>query len=115
MAPQSTPKKVGGEYGDIREGSAIDVDSLNAYFRAQPRAQSIRTPVNVKQFKVNSTFSTFARKFTHSLCSLDRFVGFMNAKFEGTEMTPALVQPHVFPNGRQVSSNSITDVQRRVN
>jgi len=41
-------KKIGGEYGEIR--ASIDVDSLNAYLAKQ--TPGIKTPVNVKQFKV---------------------------------------------------------------
>ncbi|KDQ20079.1 hypothetical protein BOTBODRAFT_27500 [Botryobasidium botryosum FD-172 SS1] len=61
MAPEtsSKPKKVGGEYGDVREGSSIDVGALNAYFDSQPKAQRIRTPVDVKQFKFVQSNPTY--------------------------------------------------------
>ena len=43
------PQKIGGEYGEIR--TSIGIDNLNAYL--SKHTPSIRTPVDVKQFKVN--------------------------------------------------------------
>jgi hypothetical protein len=44
----STPPKIGGEYGEIR--ATIDINTLNAYLAKN--TPSIKTPVDVKQFKV---------------------------------------------------------------
>lgn len=44
----STPPKIGGEYGEIR--ATIDIDTLNAYLTKN--TPGIKTPVDVKQFKV---------------------------------------------------------------
>jgi hypothetical protein len=44
----STPPKIGGEYGEIR--ATIDIDNLNAYLAKN--TPGIKTPVDVKQFKV---------------------------------------------------------------
>lgn len=56
MSPSSTTnrKKIGGEYGDIR-GPGLDEAKLNEYLKAH--AKSIRTPVDIKQFKVSYQFS----------------------------------------------------------
>jgi len=43
----SNPKKVGGEYGEIR--APIDIQKLNAYL--ETHVPVVRTPVDVKQFK----------------------------------------------------------------
>ena len=43
--------KIGGEYGDVR--APFDVERLNTYFNNQVPA--IKTPVDVKQFKVGLT------------------------------------------------------------
>ena len=45
---QRSPVKIGGEYGEIR--ASIDVESLNRYF--EKHVPAIKTPVEVKQFKV---------------------------------------------------------------
>jgi hypothetical protein len=45
------PKKIGGEYGDVRAN--IDTDKLNAYLAEH--VPDAKTPVDVKQFKVWST------------------------------------------------------------
>lgn len=45
--PDAAPKKIGGEYGEIR--ATIDIASLNAYLLTAP---AIQTPVSIKQFKV---------------------------------------------------------------
>ena len=42
------PKKIGGEYGEIRAN--IDIDKLNAYIHEHVGA--VKGPVDVKQFKV---------------------------------------------------------------
>lgn len=47
----SKPQKIGGEYGDVR--ASIDVDNLNAYIHKN--VPVIKTPVDVKQFKVRQT------------------------------------------------------------
>lgn len=44
----SAPKKIGGEYGEIR--ASINVDNLSAYLAKN--TPMIKTPVDVKQFKV---------------------------------------------------------------
>lgn len=44
----SKAKKIGGEYGEIRAN--IDVDKLNTYLSQHVKV--VRTPVEVKQFKV---------------------------------------------------------------
>ena len=44
----SKPKKIGGEYGEIRAN--IDVDKLNTYLARNVKV--VKTPVAVKQFKV---------------------------------------------------------------
>lgn len=44
----STPPKIGGEYGEIR--ATIDIDTLNVYLAKN--TPGIKTPVDVKQFKV---------------------------------------------------------------
>ena len=46
----AAPKKIGGEYGEIR--ATIDIASLNAYLLTVIPA--IQAPVSVKQFKVRS-------------------------------------------------------------
>jgi hypothetical protein len=46
----TVPKKVGGEYGDIRAN--IDVHRLNTYIAAHVPA--VKAPVSIKQFKVKS-------------------------------------------------------------
>jgi hypothetical protein len=48
MSNTATAKKTGGEYGDVRAN--IDVDRLNAYLAKHVPA--VKTPVDVKQFKV---------------------------------------------------------------
>ncbi|TFK74646.1 kinase-like protein [Pluteus cervinus] len=49
------PKKIGGEYGEVRAG--IDADNLNAYLRTT--APSIETPVAIKQFKFGQSNPTY--------------------------------------------------------
>ena len=44
----ATPKKIGGEYGEIRAG--IDIANLNAYLASHVKA--VHGPIEVKQFKV---------------------------------------------------------------
>lgn len=48
MSDSDPRKKIGGEYGQVR--AAIDVEKLNAYLLKN--TPSIKTPVDVKQFKV---------------------------------------------------------------
>jgi hypothetical protein len=43
-----TSRKIGGEYGEIR--ASIDIDNLSAYL--SKHTPSIRTPIDLKQFKV---------------------------------------------------------------
>lgn len=45
----AAPKKIGGEYGEIR--ASINIASLNVYLFIHG-APAIQTPVSVKQFKV---------------------------------------------------------------
>ena len=68
LAPMSssTAKRIGGEYGNVR--ATIDVERLNAFFKKH--VGEIKTPVDVKQFKVCSTFSTYSAILTG--CSLVR-------------------------------------------
>lgn len=42
------PKKIGGEYGEVRAN--IDIVKLNTYL--EQSAKAVRAPVSVKQFKV---------------------------------------------------------------
>ncbi|KAF5380575.1 hypothetical protein D9615_004657 [Tricholomella constricta] len=51
----SAPKKIGGEYGDVRAN--IDVANLNAYL--SQHAPGIKTPVDVKQFKFGQSNPTY--------------------------------------------------------
>ncbi|TFK23135.1 APH-domain-containing protein [Coprinopsis marcescibilis] len=51
----SQPKKVGGEYGEIRAN--IDIDDLNVYLKQFTPA--IKTPVDVKQFKFGQSNPTY--------------------------------------------------------
>ena len=44
----STPGKIGGEYGPVRAN--IDLERLESYLKANVKV--IKTPVDVKQFKV---------------------------------------------------------------
>lgn len=48
MSDIAQTKKIGGEYGEVRAN--IDVHHLNAYF--DKHVTLIKTPVEVKQFKV---------------------------------------------------------------
>ena len=50
-ADSTKTPKVGGEYGAIRAGAALDVENLHAYL--SQHAPKIILPVGVKQFKVN--------------------------------------------------------------
>ncbi|EAU91258.1 protein kinase subdomain-containing protein PKL/CAK/ACAD [Coprinopsis cinerea okayama7 len=54
MSEQQQPKKIGGEYGEIRAN--IDIDSLNRYL---DQNTSIKTPVAVKQFKFGQSNPTY--------------------------------------------------------
>lgn len=47
----SDEKKIGGEFGEVR--SNIDVDSLTTYLLKN--VQSLRRPIDVKQFKASQT------------------------------------------------------------
>ena len=63
------PKKIGGEYGEVRAG--IDADNLNAYL--QKAAPSIASPVAIKQFKVRRySVHTIIRPLLTLERSLDR-------------------------------------------
>ena len=53
-------KKIGGEYGEVRAN--IDTEKLNRYFEKHVKA--IRTPVDIKQFKVRFTPLVFFRLLT---------------------------------------------------
>jgi hypothetical protein len=46
----STSKKIGGEYGEIR--ASFDTNNLDKYLKTS--VKDIRTPVDVKQFKVET-------------------------------------------------------------
>lgn len=48
MSSEMKPKKIGGEYGEVRAN--IDVETLNTYLAKN--IEAITTPVDVKQFKV---------------------------------------------------------------
>ena len=48
MPNEAQPKKIGGEYGEVR--ASIDINKLNAYLAKNVPA--IDPPVDVKQFKV---------------------------------------------------------------
>ena len=50
MTSADKPQKIGGEYGEVRAN--IDVHKLNAYLDKHVKA--IKTPVDVKQFKVSN-------------------------------------------------------------
>ncbi|KAG6840751.1 hypothetical protein C0991_004601 [Blastosporella zonata] len=50
--PSTAPKKIGGEYGQVRAN--IDVAKLNAYLAQH--ASVVKAPVDVKQFKSNPTY-----------------------------------------------------------
>lgn len=50
----STAGKIGGEYGPVR--TSIDLEKLESYLEAN--VEAIRTPVDVKQFKVRSGLSS---------------------------------------------------------
>lgn len=52
MSGRDQPKKIGGEYGKIR--AIIDVERLNAYL--SENVKTIKTPVDVKQFKVSCPY-----------------------------------------------------------
>jgi hypothetical protein len=50
MSDDQGPKKIGGEYGDIR--ARIDIEKLNAYLAEHVQTRTtIQTPIEVKQFK----------------------------------------------------------------
>ncbi|EMD33149.1 hypothetical protein CERSUDRAFT_118211 [Gelatoporia subvermispora B] len=49
------PKKIGGEYGEVRAG--IDIASLNAYLASHVKA--VQGPVEVKQFKFGQSNPTY--------------------------------------------------------
>lgn len=66
MSSSSTTKRIGGEYGSVR--ASFDVESLNAYL--EKNVQEIKTPVNVKQFKV-CHFSCPPCRHAEA-CSLDK-------------------------------------------
>ncbi|KAH6914018.1 protein kinase subdomain-containing protein PKL/CAK/ACAD [Coprinopsis sp. MPI-PUGE-AT-0042] len=51
----SEPKKIGGEYGNIRAG--IDIPALNAYLAKH--VPTVKTPVEVKQFKFGQSNPTY--------------------------------------------------------
>ncbi|KAG6850875.1 hypothetical protein H0H93_007493 [Arthromyces matolae] len=51
----TTPKKIGGEYGQVRAN--IDIDSLNSYLATH--ATTIKSPVDVKQFKFGQSNPTY--------------------------------------------------------
>ncbi|KAH8827933.1 kinase-like domain-containing protein [Flagelloscypha sp. PMI_526] len=53
--PAEPPKKIGGEYGEIR--ASIDLDSLNSYL--EKATTRIRGPVSVKQFKFGQSNPTY--------------------------------------------------------
>ncbi|TFK44940.1 kinase-like domain-containing protein [Crucibulum laeve] len=54
MSP-TTPKKIGGEYGEVRAN--INVEALNAYLAKT--SPTIKTPVDVKQFKFGQSNPTY--------------------------------------------------------
>lgn len=56
------PKKIGGEYGKVRAN--IDIEKLNAYLAKN--IEVIRTPVEVKQFKVRYTWSSDRKTVSHA-------------------------------------------------
>ena len=64
----SKPKKIGGEYGEIRAN--IDVDKLNSYLARYVKV--VKTPVAMKQFKVREETKYEERHILMYLCSLDR-------------------------------------------
>ena len=64
----SKPKKIGGEYGEIRAN--IDVDKLNTYLARHVKV--VKTPVTVKQFKVCEETEHEEHHVLTYLCSLDR-------------------------------------------
>lgn len=47
----SGPKKIGGEYGEVR--ASINLDNLNTYLSKHTLSTGIKTPIDIKQFKVN--------------------------------------------------------------
>lgn len=76
----SSPRRVGGEYGALRAN--IDIDKLNAYLVAHVPAVS--SPVDVQQFKVRSRLSRVTRPVSDVLSSLDRYclVSFIRRSIE---------------------------------
>ncbi|KAG8929758.1 hypothetical protein FRC02_005106 [Tulasnella sp. 418] len=59
MRDESSSKlpKIGGEYGDIREGARLNISALTSY--VEQYAPSIQTPLNVKQFKFGQSNPTY--------------------------------------------------------
>jgi hypothetical protein len=53
MMSNGSPKRVGGEYGELHAN--IDIDKLNAYLVAH--VSVVSSPVDVQQFKVRSRLS----------------------------------------------------------
>lgn len=45
---ETQPKKIGGEYGEVRAN--IDIDKLNVYLKKN--VEAIKGPIDIKQFKV---------------------------------------------------------------
>lgn len=71
--PMSNEQRIGGQYGEIR--AEIDIASLNDFLRREcPR---IKTPVEVKQFKVIPCLSNVC--MSNDAHSLDRYVSKLTA------------------------------------
>ncbi|KAG8958656.1 hypothetical protein FRC03_008931 [Tulasnella sp. 419] len=54
---QSDVQKIGGEYGEIREGAGLDISSLISFI--ERHVPSIKMPLNVKQFKFGQSNPTY--------------------------------------------------------
>ena len=72
MSSPAKPKKVGGEYGEVR--ASIDVGRLEMYVDANVKV--MKTPLEVKQFKVRFLFEFLGRRLVfiarNETLSLDR-------------------------------------------
>jgi len=55
MSDENQPKKIGGEYGEVR--AMIDIEKLNAYL--SENVETVKTPVDVKQFKFGQSNPTY--------------------------------------------------------
>jgi aminoglycoside phosphotransferase (APT) family kinase protein len=96
----SSPKKIGGEMGDVRAN--IDEHKLNEYLVVHVPA--VRAPVSIKQFKVmvrTAPETTYLRSPSLDRCELLNYV-------VNVELNTSIVKPHIFLDRCRVSTPTLS-------